>query len=418
MSVEVTTLPSGLRVVTERMPHVETASLGVWVGAGSRHETPAEHGLSHLLEHMAFKGTGRRSAKAIAEEIEAVGGELNAATSTESTSYYAHLLGADVPLGLDILADILTDSTFEADELAREKDVILQEIGAVEDTPDDLVFDFFNAAAYPDQAIGRPILGTPERIGAFDRGTIADYLGRHYGSAATIVGAAGAVEHDALVEAADRLFAALPPTGLQSSQPARYVGGDSLHRRRLEQAHLVVGFEGLAVDHPDHYAIHIFANAVGGGMSSRLFQTVREERGLAYTIYAFHWGYADTGLFGFYAATSGDKLRELQHVSLDALALAGENLSAEEIRRAKAQVKVSLLTSLEAPSSRAEQMARQLLAFDRVLTREEIVARIDALTVEDVRAAGARALRTPPTVAAIGPIGKVRAADAVAARLR
>ena len=418
MNVELTTLPSGLRVVTERMPHVETASLGVWVGAGSRHETADEHGLSHLLEHMAFKGTGRRSAQAIAEEIEAAGGELNAATSTEGTAYYAHLLGADVPLGLDILADILTASTFDADELAREKDVILQEIGAVEDTPDDLVFDLFNAAAFPDQSIGRSILGTPERVTSFGRDTIAHYLGHHYGAAGAVVGAAGAVDHDAIVAAAEARFADLPAGPPRPPTPARYRGGDSLLRRKLEQAHLVVGFEGLPFDHPDHYAIHIFANAVGGGMSSRLFQDVREKRGLAYSIYAFHWGYSDTGLLGFYAATSGAKLRELTDVSLDALTAATVDLTDDEVRRAKAQVKVSLLTALEAPSSRSEQMARQLLAFGRVLPREEIVARIDGLTLAQIRTAGARALKTPATVSAIGPIGKAMRSDAVTAHVR
>ena len=418
MSVELTTLPSGLRIVTERMPHVETASLGVWIAAGSRHESAEEHGLSHLLEHMAFKGTARRSARTIAEEIEAAGGELNAATSTESTTYYAHLLGADVPLGLDILADILTASAFDPDELAREKDVILQEIGAVEDTPDDLVFDLFHAAAYPDQAVGRPILGTAERVTSFDRETIAAYLGRHYGAGAAIVGAAGAVEHARIVAEAEARFADLPASGASPAAAARYLGGDSVLRRKLEQAHLVVGFEGLPLDHPDHYAIHIFANAVGGGMSSRLFQDVRETRGLAYSIYAFHWSYSDTGLLGFYAATSGAKLRDLTHVSLDALAAATVDLDADEIRRAKAQVKVGLLTALESPSARSEQMARQLLAFGRVLPRDEIVARIDELDVEQIRRAGARALKTRATVSAIGPVATAVRSDAVAARVR
>ena len=420
MSVEITTLPSGLRVVTDRMPHLETAALGVWVGAGSRHEDVREHGLSHLLEHMAFKGTRRRSARAIAEEIEAAGGDLNAATGVEQTAYYAHLLAEDTGLALDILADILTESTFDESELAREKSVILQEIGAVEDTPDDLVFDLFNACAYPGQAIGRPILGTPEGVNGFDRATIGRYLSRHYHGGGMIVGAAGAVEHARLVDEAAARFARLETTPAQvpsAGVAARYIGGETRQKRRLEQAHVVVGFEGVAYDHPDHYALQIFANAVGGGMSSRLFQDVREKRGLAYSIYAFHWAYSDTGLFGFYAATSQRDVAELMPVALDSIAEASETLSEAEVQRAKAQTKVSLLAALESPTARSEQIARQLLALGRVLPREEMIAKVETLRLEDIRAAGARALLAAPTVASIGPIGKVWAPDRVGERL-
>jgi predicted Zn-dependent peptidase len=417
MSVEVTTLPSGLRVVTDRMDHLETLSLGVWVGAGSRHERVSEHGLSHLLEHMAFKGTRRRSARDIAEEIESAGGDLNAATSTEQTAYFAHVLGADAGIALDILADILTESTFDAQELEREKDVILQEIGAVEDTPDDLVFDLFNAAAFPDQAIGWPILGTPERVKAFDRSMIADYMRNHYCSAVTVIGAAGAVSHAEIAEGAAKRFEALPMTNAEPSPPARYVGGQSMLKRRLEQAHVIVGFEGVSYADPTHYALHVFTSAVGGGMSSRLFQEVREKRGLVYAINAFHWAYSDSGLFGFYAASGRRQVEELMPVALDCLAAATHDLSEAEVQRAKAQIKVSLLTALESASARAEQIARQILVFGRVLTREELVAKIDGLGVEEVRAAGRAALSSAPTVAAIGPISKVYSPDRVAERI-
>ncbi len=419
MSVEITTLPSGLRVVTDRMAHLETASLGVWVGAGSRHEGAHEHGLSHLLEHMAFKGTRRRSARAIAEEIESAGGDLNAATSTEHTAYYAHVLAEDAPLALDILADILTESTFDATELEREKGVILQEIGAVEDTPDDLVFDIFNASAFPDQPIGRPILGTPAQVAGFDREAIGAYLGAHYLSGSIVIGAAGAVEHDHIRDEAEKRFVGLSPDSVEAERaPARYLGGDIRLKRRLEQAHVVVGFEGLPYGHEDFYALQVFANAVGGGMSSRLFQEVRETRGLAYSIHTFHWGYSDVGLFGFYAATGRKDVAELMPVALDCLGDAARTLSESEMRRAKAQMKVSLLAALESPAARAEQIARQLMAFDRVLTREELVARIDKLDLADIRAAGARALGSAPTVAAIGPVAKVIGPDRIAERLR
>ena len=419
MSVEITTLPSGLRIATERMAHLETASLGVFVGAGSRHERASEHGLSHLLEHMAFKGTRRRSARDIAEEIETAGGDLNAATSTEHTAYYAHVLAADVPLALDILADILTDSTFDSVELEREKGVILQEIGAVEDAPDDLVFELLNATAFPDQPIGRPILGTKERVSGFGREAISTYLDSHYRTGVTVIGAAGAGDHAAICGEAERCFGRLSSQGVETkTAPARYQGGDMRLRRRLEQAHVAIGFEGTSYAHEDFYALQIFASAVGGGMSSRLFQEVREARGLAYTIHAFHWGYSDTGVFGFYAATSAKDIGELLPVALDCLGQAAMNLSDAEIRRAKAQMKVSLFAALESPGARCEQIARQLMAFDRVLTRDEIVAAIDRLEVAQIRAAGARALRSPPTVAAIGPVAKAFNPERIASRLR
>jgi predicted Zn-dependent peptidase len=417
MSVEVTTLPSGLRIVTDRMENLETVSLGVWVAAGSRHERPRERGLSHLLEHMAFKGTRRRSARDIADEIESAGGDLNAATSVEQTAYYAHVLAADTGLALDILADILTESTFDAQELEREKGVIIQEISAVEDTPDDLVFDLFNAAAFPEQPIGSPILGTPEHVRAFDRSMISAYLESHYRSGATTIGAAGAVDHAAIVDAAAERFATLPGHAAASVVAARYIGGEKRSKRKLEQAHVVIGFKGLAYSDPAHYALSAFANAVGGGMSSRLFQEVREKRGLAYATHAFHWAYSDTGLFGFYAATGEENVAELMPVALDCVAAAVHDLSEPEIHRAKAQMKVSILTALESPMARAEQIARQMLAFGRVLSREEIVEKIDALTIGMVRDAGAAALRSAPAVAAVGPIAKVYSPDHVKTRL-
>lgn len=420
MSAEVTTLPSGLRVATESMPHLETASLGVFVGAGARHERANEHGLSHLLEHMAFKGTRRRSARDIAEEIEMAGGDLNAATSTEHTAYYAHVLAADVPLALDILADILTESTFDSAELEREKGVILQEIRAVEDAPDDLVFDMLNAAAFPDQPMGRTILGTPEQVSGFGRDALGAYLDAHYRAGAVVIGAAGAVGHAAICEQAAECFARLPPQAVEvgANMPARYRGGDKRLKRQLEQAHIAIGFEGTAYVDEDFYAMQIFASAAGGGMSSRLFQEVREVRGLAYAIHAFHWGFSDTGLFGFYAAADAKNAAEVISVALDCLGRAAGDLSDAEVRRAKAQMKVSLLAALESPAARCEQIARQLMAFGRILARDEIIAAIDRLDVARIRAAGVRALRSAPTVAAIGPAAKILTPGRIEARLR
>ena len=416
MSVEVTTLPSGLRVISDAMPHLETTAIGIWVGTGSRHESDPQHGLSHFLEHMAFKGTSRRSARRIAEEIESAGGDLNAATSTEQTAYYARVLASDTPLALDILADILTNSSFDEAEMAREKQVVLQEIAAVEDTPDDLVYELLTAAAYPDQAIGKPILGTAETVASFTRSAIADYVDTHYRADNMVVAAAGAVAHDRFVADVAQHFGHVTPTLTTPSPRARYRGGDSRLKRRLEQAHVVVGFESFSFHDSAHYAAHIFSHAVGGGMSSRLFQTVREERGLAYAIHSFDWTYEDTGLFGFYAASAAANIPELMPVALDCLAEATETLTEVEVARAKAQLKVSLLTALESSSARAEQIARQHMAFGRIISREEIIAKVDAITVADARQAGRTMLRTAPTVAAIGPIGKVPTPVQVAER--
>lgn len=414
MTWKVSKLPCGLRVVTDSQRHLETASLGVWVGTGSRHEATDEHGLSHLLEHMAFKGTRRRSAQAIAEDIERVGGDLNAATGVEQTAYYAHVLASDTGVAIDILADILTEATFDPSELEREKGVILQEIGAAEDTPDDVVFDHFNEAAFPGQSIGRPILGTPERVSGFNRDAISSYVSNHYVRDNMVIGAVGAVDHDELANEVQEKFVALS-IDRKSDRPgaARYVGGERRVKKRLEQEHIVVGWEGLSFNNDGHYALQVFANAVGGGMSSPLFQQVREKRGLAYSIYTFNWAYSDAGVFGFYAATGASDVNELLNVALDTLAEGAQRLTDDEVARAKAQMKVSLLAGLESPSARSEQIARQVLAFDRVLSREEMIGRVESLSASEIRQAGAAALRSPPTVSAIGPISKIMTPDRV-----
>ena len=417
MTTRITTLPSGLRVITDAIPHMHTTSLGLWVGIGSRHETEAEHGLSHFLEHMAFKGTRRRSARRIAEEIEGAGGDLNAATSTEQTAYYARVLPGDAPLALDILSDILTDSAFDPAEIEREKEVVLQELGAVEDVPDDLVFELFTEHAYPGQPIGRPILGTPAGVRRFDREAVKGFLDRRYRADQTVIAAAGALDHETIVAEAERRFAGLGNLPGPATPAATYRGGDIRLKRRLEQAHIVIGFEGLSFHDPRRYAAHVFSHAVGGGMSSRLFQEVREERGLAYTINSFDWTYADTGLFGFYAATGAANVAELVPVALDCIAETTATLTADEVARAKAQLKVSLLVAMESSSSRAEQIARQHMAYGRLIGTEEILREVDAVTVESARAAGAAMIRSAPTVSAIGPVGKVPGPDAVAARL-
>jgi predicted Zn-dependent peptidase len=418
VSVQVTNLPSGLAVITETTPHVKTAAIGVFVAAGSRYERAGEHGLSHFIEHMAFKGTRRRSAREIAETIENVGGDINAETGVERTSYFARVLGSDAGLALDVIGDLLTDSAFDPEELEREKNVILQEIGAVEDTPDDLVFDLLTATAWPDQPIGRPILGTREGVEAIGRAAIDDYLGRRYSAGATVVAAAGAVEHEHILALAQSRLERLSNAPAPAEARAAYRGGETKRRRRLEQTHIVVGFEGRPAGAPDHDAAQVFAAAVGGGMSSRLFQEVREKRGLAYSIYGFHWDFTDTGLFGFYAGSADKDAAEVVAASLDCLAEAAHGLDEAEIRRAKAQMKVSLVTAVEQPAARVHQLSRQMQVYGRPLSFDEMLARVDAITMEEVRKTGAAMLRSPPALAVIGAVGKVPGQAKIAGALK
>ncbi|PVE26295.1 peptidase M16 [Microvirga sp. KLBC 81] len=416
--VDITWLPNGLTVATERMPEIATATLGVWVGTGSRHEQAHEHGLSHLIEHMAFKGTARRSARQIAEDIENVGGDINAATSVEYTSYTARVLGDNVDVALDVLGDILINSVFDAAELVREKGVILQEYAAVEDTPDDLIYDAFMETAFAGQPVGRPILGTPDTIKSFDAQTIRTFLAREYIPAKMVLAAAGNVDHAQIVDAAERLFGAMPATEARAPETGHYTGGERRIARKLEQANIVLGLPGLSFKDPGYYATHLFAHILGGGLTSRLWHEVRETRGLAYSIDSFHWPFSDCGLFGIGAGTAGADVSELTKVTLDCMRHATEDISEIEMVRAKAQMKVALLTALETPGGRIERMARQLLSWGRIVGSDEIVKKVDALDQEHVREAGRRLLKGNPTVAAIGPIKGLPSLEAITAGMR
>jgi predicted Zn-dependent peptidase len=404
MSVEVTRLPSGLVVVTDTMPHLETASLGVWIGSGSRDERADEHGISHLLEHMAFKGTTRRTARQIAEEIEAVGGDLNAGTSIETTAYYARVQRPHVPLALDVLSDILADPSFDPDELRREQNVIVQEIGAAEDAPDDLIWDKLQETAFAGQPIGRSILGTPATVRSFDRSRLGAYLARNYRAPDMVIVAAGAVDHVAVVAEVERRFASFTGPAAPQPEPARFIGGSRIETRELEQVHIALAMQGLPQRDPNLFSLQVFTSVLGGGMSSRLFQEVREQRGLCYAIYAFHSPYSDTGTFSLYAGTDAADVAELMQVVVGEINAAAESINAAEVARVKAQMKTGLLMALESSSARAEQLARQLLYWGRPVPIDELVEKIEAVTVESARAAG-RALiaRGRPAVAALGP---------------
>ena len=417
MSVEVTVLDNGLTVATHAMPHLESAALGVFVASGSRAEEPQEHGVSHLLEHMAFKGTRTRSARDIAETIEAVGGEINAATSVEDTAYYVRLLKGDVELGLEVLSDILVDSRFDAEELKRERQVILQEIGAVLDTPEERVFDQFQETAYPGQAIGRPILGTPDSVAKLDAPGLRRFLGETYRGSGMVLAAAGAVDHGRIAAAAERLLSGFPRNGGRAPQPARYRGGERIEAKDLEEAQILIGFEAPSRTSPERHTGQLLASVLGGGMASRLFQEARESRGLCYSIEAFHWPFSDTGLFGVHAATGEEVVGDLAAVVLDELVKLSDGVREAEIVRAKAQMRAGLLMILENPAARAGQMARHILTHGRPLGMGEILERIEAVEAADVAALAARAFASPPTLAATGPVRRLPRVEAVAARL-
>jgi len=405
MTVRISELPNGLRVVTDAMPHLETVSLGVWVRTGSRYESREENGISHLLEHMAFKGTVRRSAREIAEAIENVGGDINAATSLETTAYYARVLKGDVPLAVDVLADILQNSTFEAEELAREKDVIFQEIAASLDTPDDLVFDTAQNIAFAGQPAGRSILGTPETLARFDRDSLAGYLERQYTPSRMVVSAAGALDHEEFVAVVSTHFSSCAGPAAMAPGTAVFKGGDRMLDRPIEQTHVVLAFEAPPLGSQEYFTAQVFAGIFGGGMSSRLFQKVREERGLCYNVYAYCWAMVDTGLFGVYAGTSGELVNDMHDVIRSELAdLAKEGPGADELSRAKAQMKAGLLMGLESSGVRAEQMARHLLTYGHVIATPTLTSHIDAVGADAIQTFAASLANSKNTVwAEVGP---------------
>ena len=413
MTTQLATLANGLRVATDRIDTVDTVSLGIWVDVGTRHEQADINGVAHFLEHMAFKGTDRRSALGIAEEIEAVGGHLNAYTSRESTAYYAKILKEDVPLALDILSDILQNSTFQPEEIERERAVILQEIGQANDTPDDIVFDHFQECAYPDQAMGRPVLGSPEIIRKIERETVIGYLHKHYGARRMVLAAAGHLDHDQFVGLADSLLGGLPAERPATPEPACYAGGDRREQRDLEQLHLILGFPGVVLGDPDYYAASVLSTAFGGGMSSRLFQEIREKRGLVYTIHSFVHGYRDAGLFGVYAGTGEVEAAELVPAMCNEVVRLEDGLTPVELNRAKTQMKAGLLMALESSSARCEQLAQHLLIHGTPFDPLEIVGRIEMVDDAAIRRVVARWRSAPPTLAALGPLSALEEFDRV-----
>ncbi|TKW67401.1 MAG: insulinase family protein [Paracoccus denitrificans] len=413
----ITTLPNGLRIVTRNMPGLHSATLGLWVSAGGRDERAEQNGIAHFLEHMAFKGTARRSALQIAEEIEDVGGYINAYTSRDTTAYYARVLAADTALALDVISDIVLNPAFDQREIEVERGVILQEIGQSLDTPDDIIFDWLQEAAYPDQAIGRTILGPAERVSSFGRVDLSGFVAEHYGPSQMILAAAGAVDHDAIVRQAEVIFGHLSDRHAPPRDHARWQGAETRRIKDLEQAHFTLAFEGPGYLSPDYHAAQIWTTAMGGGMSSRLFQKIREERGLCYTIFAQSGFHDDTGMMTVYAGTAAEDIAELATLTVDELKRSVDTLSDAEIARAKAQLKAGTLMGLESSSGQAERIARSLAIWGRVPEPAETAARLDAVTRADIARYTETLIARRPAMALYGPVDRAPTLDALIDRL-
>jgi predicted Zn-dependent peptidase len=417
MSVQVSMLENGMRVVTEAMPRVETVSCGVWVGSGSRNELAEVNGVAHLLEHMAFKGTERRSARDIVEEIEAVGGHLNAYTGREQTAYYAKVLKENTGLALDLLSDILQNSIFDAEELERERAVVIQEIGQAQDTPDDRVFDSFQLAAFPDQPLGRPVLGSVDTVGMMPRERIMQHMKSGYSGDRMVLAAAGNIDHKTFVGEARRLFDSIPESSDVVIEPGKYKGGVHLEDRDLEQVHLLLGFPGLSYKDDEFYSMSVMSTLLGGGMSSRLFQEIREKRGLVYSIYCYPSFYRDCGLFGIYGGTSPDDINQMIPAICAEINRLSATITDREIARARMQLKAGTLMSLESTGARCEQLAQQMLIFGHPLTLNEQIGKIESVDKDAICGIAERTFSGKPTIATIGPANQIIEYNEIAAAL-
>ena len=400
-------LPGGLRVVTEAVPGVRSAAFGIWVGVGSRDESPAQAGASHFLEHLLFKGTSRRNALEIASAMDAVGGELNAFTAHEYTCYYARVLDADLPLAIDVVSDIVQSALVAPDDVESERGVILEEISMHDDDPGDVVHDAFAEALYGEHPLGRPVIGSVESIQSLSATTIADYYRSRYRAPSMVVSVAGNIDHDTVVRRLAGAFGDLAPgepEPLRPLQPPRLVGGAIVEDRPTEQAHLVLGTEGMSRQDDRRYALAVLNNALGGGMSSRLFQEVREQRGLAYSVYSYSSHHHDTGMFGIYAGCAPSKVDEVLQVCREQLDLvATKGVTDEEIARAKGQLRGSLALGLEDTGSQMSRIGKAELVYGEVLPVEEVLARFEAVTPDDVRAVAGDVLHRPLSLGIIGP---------------
>lgn len=407
-----TVLPGGLRVISEHMAGVRSASIGVWVGVGSRDESPALHGCSHFLEHLLFKGTAERSALDISIALDAVGGEFNAFTAKEYTCFHARVLDEDLPLAVDVLGDMITGSRLDPEDVEAERDVILDEIAMHDDDPDDVVHNLFAAQAWGDSPLGRPIAGTEESISALTRDQIARFHRRHYRPATTVVAAAGNVDHQALVRQVKRAFGRhgwldreedpVPPR--HAARRRRVTPGEARATRPFEQVNVVLGVEGMTRNDDRRFALGVLNTALGGGTSSRLFQEVRERRGLAYSVFSFATHHADSGLVGVSVGCLPSKLDEVLAVVRAELGkVADAGITEEELVRGKGMLRGGLVLGLEDSGSRMSRIGKAELVYDELLSIDEVIARIDAVTLEEVRAVAAELFGRPEVLAVVGP---------------
>jgi predicted Zn-dependent peptidase len=407
-----TVLPGGLRIITEAMPTVRSVTVGVWVGVGSRDESPSLAGASHYLEHLLFKGTRRRDALDISSAIDAVGGEMNAFTSKEYTCFYARVLDADLPLAVDVVCDLVTSSLIRSGDVDSERGVILEEIAMHEDDPTDLVHDQFAQTLFGDSPLGRPILGSVDSITTIGRGAIAGYYHRRYRPQDMVVAVAGNIDHAAVVKLVRKAFASAelvggdtvpsPPRGGDRRTPS--AGGIRVVPRTTEQANLVLGVPGVSRSDERRFALGVLNAALGGGMSSRLFQEVREKRGLAYSVYSYHAQYADTGLFGVYAGCVPRKVDDVLSICREELAkIAATGITETELERGKGQLRGSLVLGLEDTGSRMSRIGKAELVYGELLSVDEVIDRINGVTLDDISAMAGELLVAAPTLAVVGP---------------
>lgn len=418
MTAQISTLDNGLTVASIHMPGAKSVNVGIWIKAGGRDERGSETGIAHMLEHMAFKGTKRRDAQQIAVEVEAVGGNMNAHTAREETAYYIRILPENLTLAVDVLFDILTESTLPDIEIERERGVILQEIGQSLDTPDDVVFENFSAASFGAHQLGQSILGTAQSVSGFGRADLEGFMMRHYGANQMILCAAGAVEHERLVQEARAHADKLKPATKPERIAPQFQSGRIIETRPLEQAHVIFGLSAPAAKDEDRYAMMLLSNLYGGGMSSRLFQEVREQRGLCYSIFSFAQMMSDSGVFGIYAGTAAEDVDEMLTVSCSALQDMRVNLTDEEVKRGKAQMRAAILMGQESVSGMTESMARQLILFNQVRSIEEVTDKVLALQKDDVVRIINRLLsQSAPAISLVGPSDNVMSNEAMSALL-
>ena len=407
MTINTHTFPNGFRIATESIPNFKTVALGIWIKVGGRHETKDQNGIAHFLEHMAFKGTNARTSLDIAEALENVGGYMNAYTSREITNYYCRIMSEDTPLALDVISDIVLNSTLAQDDLELERNVILQEIGQTNDTPDDIIFDWLQATAYPNQPYGRSILGPTENVQKFSRQDLVDFTKKHYTPDRMILCASGDVDHEKLIKLCENYFKDLRETSNNSVVPGNFVGGETRVRKSLEQAHFALAFKAPSVKSPNIFAGQIFSIAMGGGMSSKLFQEIREKRGLCYSIFSSLEAGMDTGSLTIYSGTSEDKIAELARVVIEEIKRSVESISEKDLNKARAQLKAGILMSLESTSNRCERLARTISVWDRVVPVNETIEKINTVSLVDLKDFAQKLCAgSQPAMALYGPINK------------